>query len=57
MMIRNRALADNSAYCVSCQYKSGGGTSYTVDYAQSKGMTVYNTAGRIEELLQKVYLR
>ena len=52
MMIRNRALVDNSSYCVSYQYKSGGGTSYTVGYAQSKGITVYNTAGRIEELLQ-----
>ena len=53
MMIRNRALVDNSSYCVSYQYKSGGGTSYTVGYAQSKGMTVYNTAGRIDELLQR----
>lgn len=53
MFVRNRALVDNSSYCVSYQYKQSGGTSYTVKYAQSKGMTVYNTADRLEELLFK----
>ena len=53
MMIRNRALVDNSSYCVSYQYRSGGGTSYTVGYAQSKGITVYNAADRIDELLNQ----
>lgn len=51
MFIRNRALVDNSSYCVSYQYKESGGTGYTVRYARSKEMTVYNTADRLEEIL------
>lgn len=53
MFIRNQALVDNSSYCVSYQFRSGGGTAYTVNYARSQGITVYNTATRIEELIRK----
>ncbi len=53
MLNRNRVLVNNSSYCISYQYKNSGGTSYTVKYAQSKGMTVYNTAIRVEELLNR----
>lgn len=53
MLTRNRALVDNAAYCVSYQYKESGGTGYTVKYAHSAGITVYNTAARAEELLRE----
>lgn len=50
MMKRNRALVDNSSYCVSYQYKENGGTAYTVRYAKSKGVTVYSTSAKADEL-------
>lgn len=41
---RNRHLVDNSSSCVCYLTKETGGTSYTVNYAKKKMLTVYNVA-------------
>lgn len=41
---RNRHLVDNSSICISYLTKETGGTSYTVNYAKEKKLTVYNVA-------------
>lgn len=40
MLDRNRAMVDSSAYCVSYQTRSYGGTAYTVNYAYKNGVKV-----------------
>lgn len=40
---RNRHLVDNSSVCVCYLTESTGGTAYTVNYAESKGLLVINT--------------
>ena len=40
---RNRHLADNSSVCVCYLTESTGGTAYTVNYAESKGLLLINT--------------
>ena len=40
---RNRHLVDNSSVCVCYMTESTGGTAYTVNYAESKGLLVINT--------------
>ena len=37
---RNRHLVDFSSVCVCYQYKSTGGTAYTVKYAAEKGLKI-----------------
>ena len=41
---RNRALVDRSSVCVAYHTHSGGGTAYTVEYARSHLIEVYNVA-------------
>lgn len=41
---RNRHLVDNSSVCVSYLTKETGGTAYTVNYANQKGLKVISTA-------------
>lgn len=41
---RNRHLVDHSAYCISYCTKNTGGTAYTLRYAKSQGLTIFNTA-------------
>lgn len=41
---RNRHLVDNSSSCICYLTKETGGTSYTVNYAKEKMLTVYNVA-------------
>ncbi len=41
---RNRALVDRSEICVAYLAHSGGGTAYTVSYAEKKGVSVINVA-------------
>ena len=40
MYARNRALVDQSAYCVCYLRRPSGGTSYTVQYAKRKGLQI-----------------
>ena len=42
MHVRNRHLVDYSAYCICYLRKDTGGTAFTVDYAKSKGLTIFN---------------
>lgn len=42
---RNRHLVDYSAYCICYCGRPNGGTAYTVRYAQSKSLELFNTAG------------
>lgn len=42
MFVRNRFLVDNSSICVCYLEKEKGGTAYTVQYAQSKGLRIIN---------------
>ncbi|MBR2354174.1 MAG: DUF1273 family protein [Clostridia bacterium] len=44
MMVRNRALVDGSDVCIAFCKKSTGGSAYTVKYASTKGLTVWNLA-------------
>lgn len=44
MFARNRMLVDHSAYCICYMTKPSGGTAYTVNYAQKKGLRVINLA-------------
>ena len=39
---RNRHLVDNSSVCICYLTEATGGTAYTVDYAQTKNLTVIN---------------
>lgn len=41
---RNRHLVDNSSVCLAYMNRANTGTSYTVNYAKSKGLDVVNTA-------------
>ena len=41
---RDRRLVDGSKYCISYCHQATGGTAYTVRYALSKGLTVYNAS-------------
>lgn len=41
---RNRHLVDNSSVCVCYLTEDTGGTAYTVNYAERKGLLVINTA-------------
>ena len=41
---RNRHLVDNSSICICYLIHNTGGTSYTVNYAKSKGVRVINIA-------------
>ena len=43
---RNRHLVDNSSVCVAYQYKSTGGTAYTTNYANKKGVQIINIANK-----------
>ena len=42
MHIRNRHLVDYSKHCICYLNKKSGGTAYTVDYAQQKGLHIIN---------------
>lgn len=44
MHIRNRYLADCSGHCIAYLEKPTGGTAYTVNYIQKKGIKVINVA-------------
>lgn len=39
---RDRILVDESSICVCCMARPGGGTGYTVEYAQKQGLRVIN---------------
>ncbi|MBQ5565154.1 MAG: DUF1273 family protein [Clostridia bacterium] len=43
---RNRHLVDNSSLCICYLTKVSGGTAYTVRYAESKKISVFNLADR-----------
>lgn len=47
MFIRNRCLVDNSAHCICYITQEKGGTAYTVKYAKSKGLQIYNIADMV----------
>ncbi len=42
MFVRNRALVDGSELCIAYLKESGGGTKWTVDYANKQNVTVIN---------------
>ncbi len=42
MQKRNKALVDNSAYCISYLKKESGGTFFTVNYAKKQGLFLIN---------------
>jgi len=44
MFKRNRHLVDNSSVCICYLTKNHGGTAYTVDYAEKRGLEVINLA-------------
>ena len=44
MQKRNRHLVDNSDYCICYLTDSKGGTAYTVNYADKKGLKIFNIA-------------
>ena len=44
MFARNRRLVERACVCVAYQTKDTGGTAYTVEYAQSKGLRIINLA-------------
>ena len=46
-LARNRHLINGSSYCIAYCVKSTGGTAYTVQYANARGVTVYNLADEI----------
>lgn len=45
MYRRNRYLVDNSSVCICYLTEEGGGTAYTVRYANKNGLLVVNLAG------------
>lgn len=47
MFRRNRHLVDHSSLCICYLRKTSGGTSYTVNYAKAKGISVKNLAPSI----------
>lgn len=47
MAKRNRHLVDNSSVCVAYLTQSGGGTAYTVEYANKHGLKIINIAKNI----------
>lgn len=50
MQARNRRLVEHSAWCISYQYASAGGTAYTVEYARGKGLVLFNCVDRTERV-------
>ena len=44
MQKRNRFLVDNSSICICYLSENKGGTAYTVGYAKSKNLTIFNVA-------------
>lgn len=42
MHVRNRHLVDNSRYCICYLTKDSGGTAFTVNYAKTRGLEIYN---------------
>jgi len=46
MFKRNRHLVDNSGVCICCLAKNSGGTAYTVDYAERRGLEIINLADK-----------
>lgn len=48
MFKRNRALVDNSSYCICYLKNNKGGTAYTVDYATRRGLEIINLAENIQ---------
>lgn len=46
MFQRNRHLVDYSGICIAYLTEDNGGTAYTVNYAQSKGLQIINLAER-----------
>ena len=44
MHVRNRHLVDHSQYCICYLTKATGGTAFTVNYAKSKGLVIFNMA-------------
>ncbi len=42
MMVRNRMLVERSGICVCYLNKEGGGTAYTVKYAQKMSIPIIN---------------
>ena len=44
MLVRNRRLVDNSSVCVAYLTHAGGGTAYTVRYAEKSGVPVISIA-------------
>lgn len=47
MFRRNRHLVDNSSVCICYLTDQSGGTAYTVNYAEEKGLRIINIAKRI----------
>ena len=47
---RNRRLVDHSAWCVCYLSKPSGGTAYTVEYAKSQGLHIFNLAEKDGQL-------
>lgn len=47
MFKRNKHLVDNSKYCICYLINKTGGTAYTVNYAKSNGLIIYNIADDI----------
>lgn len=47
MFKRNKHLVDNSKYCICYLIKKTGGTAFTVNYAMSKNLIIYNLADEI----------
>lgn len=47
MMERNRMLVDGSQFCVGYCIKPKGGSAYTIQYAEKKGLRVINLSGML----------
>lgn len=47
MQLRNRTMVDKSSYCIAYMTERSGGTAYTVNYAQSKGLRICNVADMV----------
>lgn len=48
MHVRNRHLVDNSRYCICYLTKDSGGTAFTVNYAKTSGLKIYNVCSQNE---------
>lgn len=46
---RNRAMVDNSIYCIAYLNKEKGGTFYTVSYARNQGLRIINLADSLQK--------